>query len=519
MRPSATADAAAARGESPVVLATITLPDGRVLRHATRALSVTARVAGGPYAYQPTLSGVDDLTEEIDPWSLSGSGSLTQARVEVVTTDDLAALHADWIALTAATVEIATLWDGEAWEDREVVLDAGMVQSVEVGVLGERSVLVVEAAPPATSAAVGDDTRDMGSLTDGQVDTAADAVTDLSGTAFVTVLGAPRSVPAYKIGTGGGGTNRAVLCGHKLPDLSGVVVYEDGASTGTHTPTNTLTGTESPYAQVAHATEFLAADGALTWSAANGGIARRDSASSPTRSAGDVLAYLLGVSGVAVDWTRTQRALDLLASWPIGLWLDEQAPALDIIREHLLPFLPLVELASGAGAWYAYVDPWEGQPEMHLRLGQNVVARDGGWVSSDIDEVRNSFTVLYSREEFSGEFTASVLVDADTDARCALSAELYGTRASEVVECHVAWDAATARRIGRAMAARLALPRRRVRYVLGLDAYAARAGMVVMVTDADLGISGQRGVIVARQLLGPPVVTVDLVDATPAGSW
>jgi hypothetical protein len=475
--------------------------------------------AGVTQAHDGLLLDVPDVEEELDPWDVSGTAGLSSARVSLVVPPvGLAALAGAGHALVGALVEVALVWPGERWSQREVIL-RGEAQVVEVGRAGEPVVFAVEASPPATSALVGDDTRDLATLAAGETDTAGDDVTELDGVLFPLVLGSPRSVPAYKIGDGGGASNRAVLCGHALADVSGVTVYADGAALGTFTPANVLSGTSAPYAQVMHATDLAAAQGALTWSASNGGIAREDARGAPTLTAADVLRYLLGASGVDIDWARCQRALALLASWPVGLWLDEAAPALEIVREHLLPYLPLAEVQGPAGLYYAYTDPYAGGPEAHLTRGVEILGHDAPVSWGDLDRVRNTFAVRYYMDEFAGDYTLSLSLGAADDALCALSVALYGTRAEESVECPIAWDAATARRILRARAARLALPRASVSCIVSPGLSWLAPGSVVSVTDDTHGWTRARAIVRRRRRSGGDLgMVLDVVPTTGARS-
>ena len=507
---SAWADAAIEAGEAPIVLVTIALPSGRRLRVASEACSIATRTSeDGPYAYQPLLLSIDEFTEELDPFALGGVGSFAQARIEVATDVDVAALQAAWQHLSAARVEVAYWWRGQPWHERHILLDSATVQGLEFGGAGEPLALVLEAAPPVTSAAVGDASRDLGADFPGSIDTALDAMTDLSGSEYQIVYGDPESVPGYKIGAVAG-SNRLVLAGDLWPDLGAITVFEDGASVGSFTP---LVATD--YTYVTSLTEFLAASGAYTYRATRGGSASATDNARPALGAGAVLRRLLTDSGLRIDWVRCERALQLLMSWRIGLFLDRQAPAIDVVREQLVPWLPIVEMAGGAGLWYAYADPHLAPIEAELTLGQGLVGRVGRVSMSDRDLVRNSFSLRYTREEFSGEYTATVALDSANDPLCYLSEQLYGTLADEVLDCPISWDATTGLRILHARAARLALPRRRVTYVLSRDLYWLAGGAVCALTDPVLSLASARAVAVAVSRGAQVSATFELVDRTP----
>lgn len=516
---SALAEAAIEDGRGSVWLLTLTLPDGRAVRVATEQIEVlTAANLGGPFRYDPLIVGVEEFEEEVDYFGLEGAVSLTQARVDLVTSISLAALTSDWQHLSASTVELALIWPGERYHDRTVLL-LGVIQAPSWGRAGEISSLTLEATPEPSSAVVGDASRDVGADFAGAVDTAGDEMSDLDGAQYQVILGTPRSVPAYKVGdVGAAGFNRLVLCGHALESLAALTVTQDAESPGSYVPIVQSSGTGAPYTYVQSAIAFSASHGAYTWVAATGGVARADGLSVATRSAADVLRYLLTQSGLVIDWGRTERALQLLAGWSIGLYVDEEAPAIAIIREQLLPWLPLIELRGGTGTWFGFADPFDLPIEARLVMGQGLVGRIGGMEVTDRDAVRNSFSVAYGRDEYLDEFAATVVLDADTDALCALSAQLYGTLQDDPRECPISWDATTVRRMARHSALRLALPRRRLRYLAAPDLYWLRSGMGITLTDADYAIDEARAVVRSIRRGGVLEVVIEVLDAHPVSS-
>lgn len=523
------ADRALASGERPVYLVTLTLRDGRTVRAATRAISVAATL-GGPYHYHPTLSGIDEFVEELDVFALDGIGALTQAKVEIVTTDDLAGLQADWHHVAIASAEVAVIWSGQTWEQRVVLLGGGVVQSLEIGAVGEPTGFVIETVAPTASETIGDDDRDISdewSWSSGRISINTTEITDLTGSKFVHVFGDPESVPAYKIG-GMFGNNRIIICGHRLPNTGTVRVYEDGVelASSPYTPVND-TGTTGAYAYIddaGGAREFEGDRGAFTVSFDRGGIARADDARQPAIGAGAIARRLLRDSGVRVDWRACRRALAMMNEWRLGLYLDTEASALDVLRTYVLAYLPVVEMQSADGLYLAYVSPHSDPSSGDLVVGQNLVGRIGGLAFSDFDAIRNSFTISYKREEFAQSYTESLTVDATTSALCSLSRHLLrddprgdtGVREDDAIECPSVWDASTARRVLLARASRLALPRRVVTYQAAPDAYTIDVGGVYRLTDPELGIANVRGVVTSiNRSLSPFDVTLELLDRTP----
>lgn len=516
---TAAIDAAVARGVPPAWLLAVTMPSGDVLRVATRAITLeSAGTASGPWAYHPGLAGVDSYEETVDLWAEGGAVSLAQASVTVASAIDLVGLAGDWMHVATARVELALAWEGIAWEER-IVLLAGRVASAEWGREHEESRLVLEATPPPSSATIGDASRDAGVDYAGAQDNVGDDMTALDGTHYTWVIGEPESVPAQKIGdTPLAGTNFLVLCGHELPGGGTVAVSEDGGTPASYAVASTIANPSGAWAYVSDATQFRAANGAYTWTAAaSGGIARADATDQPTRSAADVVRYLLAASELDVDWARSLPALDRLRAWRVGLWGDEEVAAIDVLRESVLPWLPLVEVQTARGVALEVADPLALPLEAHLVAPQHA-QRLGRVVTTPAADCRNSFVVEYARDEYLDEYTAVVTIDADTDAACSLSAQLLGTLVSDPVQCPITWDAVTARRIGRSMAQRKALPRRRVTYQVAADLYWLRAGMAIRLTDDEIGCDGQRAVVTTIRRAASMEVDLDLVDITPASA-
>ena len=507
-------------GGSAVILATLTAPDGRVIRAATQPILITADL-GGPWLYDHLLSGLDTFTDELDLYALDATASLQQAEVEIVTTDDLATLQGQWHQLLATEVEIAVTWPGEAWERRRVLM-RGPMQALELGRLGEASRFTAEAAPAVTSAKLGDDDRDIGDdYGTGLLDIDGEAMTDPAGP-YPIILGTPYRVAGIKVGDIGGGYNGVVLAGHTFVDLTAVTMYNDGVALPTAQALLNGTVASGDLGYTRSTTRFYSPSGPHTYTGAvtvdypNGGIACFDSLTRATKSAADVVRWLLGKCGLPIDWGRQQRCLDKLASWPMGIAVTQQSDYLSVLRD-IAKVLPIIEVPGASGLWFAYADPEDMPIEGTLRVGAEIVGGSGRLVLSDRDALRNAFTMRFFRDSFTGNYLQSVTVDEDTSAVCALSAQLFGELADDPIDCEILWDATTARRALVARAARLALPRRSRDYLLAPDAYTVEAGSCFRVVDPDYGIDA-RGYVRASSAVAPLAITIDYVDHTPASA-
>lgn len=525
---SAIADAAVVNGVPPVVLCTLTLPDGRAIRVATRPVEVDPSFLGrdGPYAYHPFLAGVSDFEEELDYFAMAGSAALSQATVDIVTDEDLAALQGDWYAVTAGTMELALFWEGMAWEERVVILGGARIQNIEFGVLGQVTSFSVEAGPVPTSANVGDDTRDLGvDWPDPLLDNGGiDEMSSVVGSKYQWVYGDPESVLSYKVGNVGG-NNRCVIAGHKFARTGAsyqirVTEYDDDGNvviTANYTVSNGTTPVlGDPYAYVESATEFASgvSKGAYTYSAVYGGIASAIDVTAPALGAREILRRLLVDTGLPIDWRRMEPALASLGGWRIGFYADKECSAIDTIRD-LLTVLPLLEVNSGSGLWFAFSAPDLAPIEAHLILGQELLGRTTRMATTDLEQVVNSFTLNYWRSAATLQFEQSVSLGAEGSALCALSQQLYGVREADVQEAVCIWDEPTALRVLHHKATRFALPRRVLEYQASPDLYWLEAGMVILLTDPDYGIDAHRGVVsVVSRSSNPMTIKIELVDRT-----
>ena len=498
-----------------VWLFTLTLPDGTVYKAATRPTKVTS-IGGTPHAYDLTLTSSPTYVEEVDLFSLDASASFQQAQISFLTTADFAALMADWRWITSSRGELAVLINNATYEDRRILLADGRVQNLQVGLSGEKTTLVLEGIGALSGATIGGDSTDLGDVwTDPLTDTVAASVSSLVGRKRIFVYGNPNRVPAYKVGDVGG-TDRLVLCGHVLPNLGTVLVYEDAGAGFSFIPATTA-NTGGDYSYVTSATAFRGADGGYTWDASRGGINAADDLTSPALRASGVLERLLVDSGEVIDWRSMEETLMRLDRFQCGFWVDEEVGALDLIRERMVPVFPLVEVMGPHGLYFAYSDPHVREPEVVLTEGQQL-KRLGRMTFSDADATFNEFTVNYDYNAQAGTYEGAVTIDKDNDAVCYLAHQLAQskTRAAKILKTAAIKDKATAYAVLRAQASRLALQRRQLTYLAALDVLEqVRAGQVFTLNSPTWGISNAKAVIRSITYAEPALtLQVDLIDRT-----
>ena len=508
------AEAAILRGALPVWVLDLTARDGRQFLFSTAAITITSRgsLRATPQQAIPLLAGIEDFVEELDVFSLDGAGALTQVRLSLAWHESIAALQEDWLHFSASTAELSMLWEGQDWEDRFIVLASGTLQGILFGIEGQSTRIVVEATPPRLSASVGDDTRDLGTdFAAPLLDDLGGTMSDLTGRKYQRVYGKPKSVPGYKVGVFAG-NNRLILAGHHFADLSTLEVFVDGVTLGLYTPINHANG----YCYIESATQFRSTQGAYTYSADHGGVSAADGLERPAIGAADVLRKLLSESGLKVDHAQMETTYQLLQEWDIGFYTDKEATAISIIRDKIASAAPIIEMSSGKGLWFAYVNPWTAPISADLIVGQNLLGRVGQMAISDLEAIENQYVLNHNHEASGSVYLGTETRGADNSSLCYLSQQLYGVRAGSTIESKSIWNSATAQRFLNYRINRNALPRRQVIYLAPHDLYWLRAGMAVTITDAQLGITKHRAVIRSiSRAQNPFQISIDLIDRTP----
>lgn len=501
MRPTQ-AEALIRDGVRVVTLVTITGP-AHVFRVASEPIHVPATDEDGPYQYHPGLISTPSLVSEVDVFRGEGFATLRAAQVRVILPGvNPASLEQDWYQLTASRLEIATIYPGQDWRDRVVVLDGGQVQRVSLGLEGEPSTFVAEAsAPPAGDYGVEAD-RDMG--TDYPV---GGGYTSLDGLPFPLIVGRCYAVPLFKIGEDPAGTFNALCMGEHLADdvtlASIIIVRSDGSAVTAASVENAQTsddGDVSFITDTGAGAEFDGADDySYTADFTSGGVAAARSGDHAAVGAGEVIEYLLTRSGVRVDWDANAAAMQLVSDWEIGVYLDRVDDVLGTLRSRVIPFLPLVERSGAKGMWYQFCDPWRAPEEFNVTLGQELLGRVGNMESTDTDRIRNVFSLEYDYDHMTGLYRKRLTMGAAETSTtgtarsvrhpaCDYSQAWWGKRAADSMQCNVTWDDSTAEMMLLWQITRQALPRQKLTYLLDPSMYWLREGMLGRLTDPDRGI-------------------------------
>lgn len=493
---SAAANTALSAGGHGVYLVTVRA-GGIVIRAATQAADVPW-ATGHDLAYA-ALARLEPLALEVNVGSLTGIGAYESIKVEIADeSTDAVSLQLAGHPLAGAVVEIALWWPGQDWELREVVL-RGRARSPTLSPAG-RLTGFTATSQPASSGSAGVVDPDVG-ITD-EFPSRPYAV-ELAGNLFPVVLGRVRNIPGLKLG-GWSSVDHLLLAGHWL-GAGDVNAYEDASTTpfaiNPYTIVNTYSdeGRKVAWLEGAALSTFIAA-GALTVNLETGGAPRRDGAGA-TRTAADVLVWLLTKSERRVDWRRCQQALVHLATWDLGIYLDAESPAVNVIADRIVKVLPLVVLESADGLWYHYVDLSLNHPTADLVEGQNLLGPVPGtaldWGSEE--DCRNAYSLDWYYDHAVDQMRQHTAIDHDSDPMCRLGLDLTEeVRAEEPVDADMLWTETTARRSLLHRARRKSLPFGTCRMVVSADvAVDLRPGATVLLTWSAWGLS--RRPVVVRQ--------------------
>ncbi len=256
-----------------------------------------------------------------------------------------------------------------------------------------------------------------------------------------------------------------------------------------------------------------------------GGGLVRDGAT--IRGAGDVLAHLLSLTTLSIDWGRLAAAIPLLSAYQLDGCITERVSVWSLIQDEILPLLP-VSLVSGPRGIYPVV--WRHTAtaaDAVLTIDADAdpsVSRDGR-VSYDSQDRVNRFSLEYQLSYRTGNYQAARTYGSLEDAASGSGVTAHPlctwsqgrTRTVREKRMSSAWvySDSTAYAVLEWWAAAYALPTRTVDYRVPEVEYAhVERGMVATLTDASIYCDG--AVCLVRDVLtdgsGSLVLTLLLLD-------
>jgi hypothetical protein len=246
------------------------------------------------------------------------------------------------------------------------------------------------------------------------------------------------------------------------------------------------------------------------------------------RGAGDVLAYFLGLTTIAVDWGRLAAAIPLLTSYQLDGCVTERVDVWTLLKEEILPLLP-VSIVSGPLGIYPVVWRWEAKASdavLALDADTDASIARVGRVAYDSQDRANRLSLEYQLSYRTGNYQTSLTYGSDADAALDSSVTAHPLctwsqgRTGRVVERSLtsAWvyDDSTAYAILEWQAAAYALPSRTVTYQVPEVEFAhVERGMVAVLTDS--GIYADGAVCLVREVTtdgtGYLTLTLHLLDS------
>lgn len=408
----------------------------------------------------------------------------------------------------SAVCEVALLEDGDDWSKRETVIAGARVVSLSQTLGGEWSLRLEKDLERDSAMAL----------------TAHTIKESYAGTLFgvrtyyntgdhdqpwPTAVGRCYGVPLIRWAYGSS-DDLALCTGHHLP-AGDVPIFDRGVEfTGSRSPLTPKNSSISPASDDLPPQRFSYFEGGSGTSSINGrswededgslanyceGLSVRlaqggcvNSRGEVVLGAGMVLEHMLRESKIAVDWPRMARTLRLLQGWDIGVYIDGRESWLAIIRDRLLPVLPLIEHESDQGLWYSYHVPWQTQPRGTLVSGRDFSMVSG--IEWDMDIV-NTVVVKYAYDYSVGEYTKQITTGPDHSPVCSASAgaSAFGVRQdSQPLTSTVVHTESAAIMVGRTIAERNAVPRRTFSVLMRSAQWEGLLpGETLFVQDAALG--------------------------------
>jgi hypothetical protein len=246
------------------------------------------------------------------------------------------------------------------------------------------------------------------------------------------------------------------------------------------------------------------------------------------RGAGDVLAYFLGLTTIAVDWGRLAAATPLLAAYQLDGCITERTDVWTFLQDEILPLLP-VSIVSGPLGIYPVVWRWDATASdavLTLDADTDASISRVGRVAYDSQDRANRLSLEYQLSYRTGNYQTSLTYGSDADAALDSSVTAHPLctwsqgRTGRVVERSLtsAWvyDDSTAYAILEWQAAAYALPTRTVTYqVPEVEFSHVERGMVAVLTDSGIYASG--AVCLVREVTtdgtGYLTLTLHLLDS------
>lgn len=430
---------------------------------------------------------------------------------------------AEWIArghdLASATGEVA-LWSEETtWDERRVVL-AGPVREPEYGGIDEPVSFSIEDALitnrsliPSLSQAVSSET--WPSAPEDSLGRAYPLVWGRPGyleDTGGTVAGSP-AVIGYTLAT----NDKLIIAGHAVQSATVRIFDADNArETFSVTVETDSTGQTVSTVDITSPSfiDPLSSEYYVGWIDQEALI---DDAGEPVVTLGQIAVYLLQRSDLPVDapaWTAISSSLSL----PSSGYIDESVSAFEWLSDHVFGTVPLSVL-PGPDGYYPVL--WRLQASREEAVcticpdDDPTVEREDRLTYSKLGDIVNASSIRYGSDPLSGDYRRTLTLTSENVSGVyqeatyytRLSQAQYGDRGDEI-ELDWAWSRSAASYVAIQQALRLALPSREVSYTVGYELGWLRLGDVVLVTDAEVHLDREVGLVTGLRWQGEEQLSV-----------
>lgn len=221
------------------------------------------------------------------------------------------------------------------------------------------------------------------------------------------------------------------------------------------------------------------------------------------RGAGDVLAYFLGLTTIAVDWGRLAAATPLLDAFKLDGCITERVDVWTFLQDEILQLLP-VSIVSGPLGIYPVVWRYNATAaDAVLVIDADTdasISRDGR-VAYDSQDRANRLSLEYQLSYRTGNYQTTLTYGSEADAAldsavtehplCTWSQGRTGRVVERSLTSAWVYDDSTAYAILEWQAAAYALPTRTVSYqVPEVEFVHIERGMVAVLTDSSIYAAG-----------------------------
>lgn len=506
---------------------------GQAFRFATRATSIV-NDAGEPIQY---ALGLRETT-----WNLAATVWDASIGLEIEAAIDWARIVARGTPIERSPGILRRAFPGQTLERARTIIE-GLVVNVDYGAADETLTITLSAQPVERSDVVPGPAQRVDSSTWPVDEASFDE--KIEGAAYPLVVGAPGHngagaplpvVPGLMVDFAGNRRQSKVAFSGFPVHATEIAAYDLTDNPTSDYPRDVLEATDLLGQHVSYF-DFQGGGGFsqaadrqwyVGFNDSNRGILSDDN-SGGVRGAGEAIRVLLSrFTGLPLDLGRMAAQADVLDGYLVDSHTMNPGPMWDWVTRSIVPMLPVLELWADGRLYYRWINWRAKQTDATAYLSADLKQIERTTPVRTLDgSIWNEFTIEFARFAGSTRYRNRRIITGESgqlsripgavtderilaDQRCRQSQGMYGLKPLLVPLAHT-WDEATAVRVGKDLAARFALPKRRIGYQGGPELEALEVGQVVLLTDGDLFVSDEVAIVWDIVIGGGPQVGLDLV--------